>query len=90
MQAAINNGKHVVTANKALMATHGFTLAEQAEAKGVALAYEAAVAGGIPVIKVVREALKWNTITSIKGILNGTCNFILSEMKSKGRGLTRP
>ncbi|MGC6511576.1 MAG: homoserine dehydrogenase [Parvibaculales bacterium] len=84
--ASIANGKHVVTANKALMATYGFELAETAEAKNVVLAYEAAVAGGIPVIKVVREALKWNRITSIKGILNGTCNFILSEMKNKGAG----
>lgn len=83
--AAIDAGKHVVTANKALLAHHGSELAHQAEEKGVALNYEAAVAGGIPIIKCLREALAGNRITHIYGILNGTCNYILSEMRESGR-----
>ena len=82
---AIARGKHVVTANKALLAIHGTALARAAEAKGVALCYEAAVAGGIPVIKAVREGLAGNRITRIYGILNGTCNYILTQMRKTGR-----
>ena len=83
--AAIARGKHVVTANKALLAIHGTALARAAEAKGVALCYEAAVAGGIPVIKSVREGLAGNRINRIYGILNGTCNYILTQMRKTGR-----
>ena len=79
-QAAIKNGKHIVTANKALMAMHGANLAEQAEKHNIELRYEAAVAGGIPVIKSMREGLAANTIDGVFGILNGTCNYILTEM----------
>ena len=82
---AIGRGKHVVTANKALLAVHGTALARAAETKGVALCYEAAVAGGIPVIKSVREGLAGNRITRIYGILNGTCNYILTQMRKTGR-----
>ena len=84
-EAAIGAGRHVVTANKALIALHGTTLARQAEEAGVALCYEAAVAGGIPIIKAMREGLAANTITSLYGILNGTCNYILSAMRESGR-----
>jgi homoserine dehydrogenase len=79
--AAIDSGKHVVTANKALLATHGVSLAKQAEAKGVALNFEAAAAGGIPVIKTLRESLAGNTVSRIYGILNGTSNYILTRME---------
>ena len=79
-QAAIKNGKHIVTANKALMAMHGANLAEQAEKHNIELRYEAAVAGGIPVIKSMREGLAANTADGVFGILNGTCNYILTEM----------
>ncbi|MSR14339.1 MAG: homoserine dehydrogenase [Gammaproteobacteria bacterium] len=82
---AINNGKHVVTANKALIALHGNEIFAQAQARGVMVAFEAAVAGGIPVIKVMREALAGNDILSLAGIINGTCNFILSAMSEAGR-----
>ncbi len=81
---AISNGKHVVTANKALLATHGNEIFSAASAKGVMVAFEAAVAGGIPVIKALREGLTANRIQWIAGIINGTTNFILSEMRSKG------
>jgi len=84
-EAAIGAGRHVVTANKALVALHGTTLARQAEDAGVALCYEAAVAGGIPIIKAMREGLAGNTVTSLYGILNGTCNYILSTMRASGR-----
>ena len=84
VEAALAAGKPVVTANKALLATHGGALAKLAEAKGVALAYEAAVAGGIPAIKALREGLAGNRITRVAGILNGTCNYILTEMRVKG------
>jgi homoserine dehydrogenase len=84
VEAAIAAGKHVVTANKALLAKHGLTLARSAEAKGVALGFEASVAGGIPVIKTLREALPGNTISRLYGILNGTCNYILSRMELEG------
>ncbi len=82
---AIENGKHVVTANKALIALHGNEIFEAAEKKGVMVAFEAAVAGGIPIIKAVREGLAANQIEWIAGIINGTGNFILTEMKDKGR-----
>ena len=84
IETAIASGKHVVTANKALLAIHGTALAKAAEAKGVALAYEAAVAGGIPVIKALREGVAANRITRVYGILNGTCNYILTRMEAEG------
>lgn len=82
--AAIENGKHVVTANKALLAVHGKEIFAAAQAKGVTVAFEAAVAGGIPIIKALREGLSANRIQWIAGIINGTTNFILSEMRDKG------
>ncbi len=81
---AINNGKHVVTANKALLALHGNEIFAAAHDKGVMVAFEAAVAGGIPIIKALREGLTANRIESVAGIINGTTNFILSEMRDKG------
>ena len=81
---AIASGKHVVTANKALLAHHGNEIFAAAHAKGVMVAFEAAVAGGIPIIKALREGLTANRIEWIAGIINGTSNFILSEMRSKG------
>jgi homoserine dehydrogenase len=81
---AIGAGKHVVTANKALLAVHGTEIFHAAQAKGVIVAYEAAVAGGIPIIKALREGLSANRIEWIAGIINGTTNFILSEMRDKG------
>ncbi len=83
--ATIAAGKHLVTANKALLAVHGAELAAAAEAKGVSLAFEAAVAGGIPAIKAVREGLAANRISRVAGILNGTCNYILTQMREHGR-----
>ncbi len=83
--AAIENGKHVVTANKALLAVHGNEIFARASARGVTVGYEAAVAGGIPVIKAIREGLAGNRINWLAGIINGTGNFILSEMREKGR-----
>ena len=83
--AAIAAGKHVVTANKALIAHHGTALAVIAEEGGVALAYEAAVAGGIPIVKALREGLAGNRISRVYGILNGTCNYILTAMRESGR-----
>jgi homoserine dehydrogenase len=83
--AALESGKHVVTANKALLAHHGFSLASLAEKNGVSLNYEAAVAGGIPVIKAMREGFAGNQINSIYGILNGTCNYMLTAMRESGR-----
>ncbi|MGB0664360.1 MAG: homoserine dehydrogenase [Pontibacterium sp.] len=82
---AIENGKHVVTANKALIAVHGNEIFAAAEAKGVVVAYESAVAGGIPIIKALREGLTANKINWLAGIINGTGNFILTEMRDKGR-----
>ncbi len=82
---AIENGKHVVTANKALIAMHGNEIFAAAQRKGVTVAFEAAVAGGIPIIKAVREGLAANKIKWIAGIINGTGNFILTEMRDKGR-----
>jgi len=84
VMAAIAAGKHVVTANKALLAMHGTEIFEAARAKGVMVAFEAAVAGGIPIIKALREGLTANRIEWIAGIINGTTNFILSEMRDKG------
>ncbi len=81
---AIAAGKHVVTANKALLAVHGTEIFAAASAKGVIVAFEAAVAGGIPIIKALREGLTANRIQWIAGIINGTTNFILSEMRDKG------
>jgi homoserine dehydrogenase len=83
--AALRNGKHVVTANKALVAHHGVALARLAEEKGVALAFEAAVAGGIPILKALREGLAANNVKRIYGILNGTCNYVLTTMRDTGR-----
>lgn len=82
--AAIESGKHVVTANKALLALHGNEIFQAASRKGVMVAFEAAVAGGIPIIKAMREGLSANRIQSLAGIINGTTNFILSEMRDKG------
>ena len=82
---AIENGKHVVTANKALIATHGPEIMKAATEQGVSVSYEAAVAGGIPIIKAMREGLAANKIEWIAGIINGTGNFILTEMRDKGR-----
>ena len=84
VKAALEAGHHVVTANKALLARHGVALAEIAEEKGVLLNYEAAVAGGIPVIKTMREAMAGNSVTRVFGILNGTCNYILTRMEAEG------
>ncbi|MBL4907339.1 MAG: homoserine dehydrogenase [Sneathiella sp.] len=82
--AALEAGKPVVTANKALLAVHGTELAALAEKKGVSLNYEAAVAGGIPIVKAMREGLAGNSIHRVYGILNGTCNYILTEMEETG------
>ncbi|SLN15611.1 Homoserine dehydrogenase [Roseovarius albus] len=83
-EAAIATGKHVVTANKALLAHHGQALAEAAEEAGSILRFEAAVAGGIPVIKALTEGLAGNDITRVMGVMNGTCNYILTRMQSAG------
>jgi homoserine dehydrogenase len=85
VEAALSAGKHVVTANKALLAHHGTALAALAEKSGVALNFEGAVAGGIPVVKVIRESLQGNNISRVYGILNGTCNYILTLMEKEGR-----
>jgi homoserine dehydrogenase len=85
VEAALKAGKHVVTANKALLAKHGSELARLAEAHAVALNFEAAVAGGIPIIKTLREALAGNQIRRVYGILNGTCNYILTQMQEEHR-----
>jgi homoserine dehydrogenase len=85
VEAALASGKHVVTANKALLAEHGASLAALAVRNKVEIRYEAAVAGGIPVIKALREGLAANKINAVSGILNGTCNYILSEMDTSGR-----
>ena len=82
---AIENGKHVVTANKSLIALHGNEIFAKASEKGVIVAFEAAVAGGIPIIKAIREGLGGNQIQWLAGIINGTGNFILTEMRDKGR-----
>ncbi|MFZ5789087.1 MAG: homoserine dehydrogenase [Pseudomonadota bacterium] len=85
VEAALGSGKYVVTANKALIAHHGTALARTAEKAGVSIAYEAAVAGGIPIIKLLREGLAANRIKRVYGILNGTCNYILTTMRQTGR-----
>lgn len=85
VEAALKAGKGVVTANKALLAMHGAKLAAMAETKDAPLAFEAAVAGGIPILKALREGLVGNRIEKITGILNGTCNYILTEMRQTGR-----
>lgn len=81
---ALENGKHVVTANKAMLAKHGVELASEAEAQGVLLNFEAAVAGGIPIIKTMRETLTANSVERVFGILNGTCNYMLTRMEKEG------
>lgn len=85
VEAALDAGRPVVTANKALLASHGVALAKRAEASGAALGFEAAVAGGIPIIKTLREGLGGNAVTRVYGILNGTSNFILTKMQEEGR-----
>jgi homoserine dehydrogenase len=85
VETALAGGKHVVTANKALLAHHGKALADLAEQKGVALRFEAAAAGGIPIVKVLRDDLIAHGVDAVKGILNGTCNYILTEMETTGR-----
>ncbi|MEX0697073.1 MAG: homoserine dehydrogenase [Dongiaceae bacterium] len=85
IEAAIAAGKHAVTANKALLAHHGTALARAAERAGVTIAFEAAVAGGIPIVKTLREGLAANRIQRVYGILNGTCNYILTAMRQSGR-----
>jgi homoserine dehydrogenase len=85
VRRALDNGKHVVTANKAMVARHGLQLARNAEFKNVTLKFESAVAGGMPVIKTLMQGLSANNIQSVFGILNGTCNYILSEMGLSGR-----
>jgi homoserine dehydrogenase len=85
VESALANKKHVVTANKALLAKHGKALADLAENNGVSLKFEAAVAGGIPIVKALRESLIAHGVDAVKGILNGTCNYILTEMESSGR-----
>jgi homoserine dehydrogenase len=85
VEAAIEHGKHVVTANKALLAHHGSNLAKRADARGVFLGFEAAVAGGIPILKVLREGLAGNQVRRIYGILNGTCNYVLTQMGNQQR-----
>jgi homoserine dehydrogenase len=84
VRAALKSGKHVVTANKALLARHGVELARLAESKGVSLNFEAAVAGGIPIIKTLRESLAGNEVARVIGILNGTCNYMLTRMEKEG------
>ncbi|HSF93298.1 MAG TPA: homoserine dehydrogenase [Paracoccaceae bacterium] len=84
VEAALAAGKHVVTANKALLAHHGNALAELAETNGVSLRYEAAVAGGIPIIKALNEGLAGNQVKRVMGVMNGTCNYILTEMEHTG------
>ncbi|MBW6420113.1 homoserine dehydrogenase [Rhizobium sp. XQZ8] len=84
VRAALARGLHVVTANKALLAAHGVELAKVAEEKGALLNFEAAVAGGIPVIKALRESLTGNTVSRVYGIMNGTCNYILTRMEKEG------
>ena len=89
VEAAIAAGKHVVTANKALLAKRGPALAAAAEEAGVALAFEGAVAGGIPILKAIREGLAGNRLSRVYGILNGTCNYILTQMQERGIGFAQ-
>jgi homoserine dehydrogenase len=85
VEASLRSGKHVVTANKALLAHHGAKLAAMAEERGLALKFEAAAAGGIPIVKALRESLIAHGVTSVRGILNGTCNYILTNMEKTER-----
>jgi len=85
LKTAIENKKHIITANKALLAIHGNELVKLAEKNNVSISYEAAIAGGIPIVKTVRENLKYNNISKIYGILNGTCNYILTKMEKEGK-----
>ena len=85
VKTALENKKHIITANKALLAMHGNELVKLAEKNNVSISYEAAIAGGIPVVKAVRENLKYNNISKIYGILNGTCNYILTKMEKEGK-----
>ncbi|MBV9332231.1 MAG: homoserine dehydrogenase [Alphaproteobacteria bacterium] len=85
VEAALKSGKHVVTGNKALLAAHGAELARLAEERGLALKFEAAVAGGIPIVKALRESLITYEVDAVRGILNGTCNYILTQMEATGR-----
>ncbi len=85
VEAALKSGKHVITANKALLAHHGASLARLAEANSVALNFEASVAGGIPIVKTIREGLAGNRVGKLFGIMNGTCNYILTKMANEGR-----
>src|SRR5471032_210498 len=88
VETALANGKHVVTANKALLAKHGLALAQLAEKNKVTLKFEAAAAGGIPIVKALREGLIAHGVDAVKSILNGTCNYILTEMESSGRAFS--
>ncbi len=88
IKEAINNGKHIVTANKSLLAKEGSSFEELAKKKSVFLRYEAAVAGGIPIIKVLQDSLIVNKISKLYGVINGTCNFILTKMEAEGREYT--
>ena len=85
IEASLLAGKHVVTANKALLAHHGARLAKLAEERGLALKFEAAAAGGIPIVKALRESLIAHGVSSVRGILNGTCNYILTDMEKTER-----
>ncbi|MGI9211494.1 MAG: homoserine dehydrogenase, partial [Methylococcaceae bacterium] len=85
VMCALESGKHVVTANKMLIAVHGNEIFKKAREKNLTVAFEAAVAGGIPIIKALREGLAGNQVEWLAGIINGTCNFILTEMREKGR-----
>ena len=85
VEKAINNGKHIITANKALIGNHGNELIKLANKKKVRFLFEASVAGGIPIIKALEQGLSANNIESVAGIINGTGNFILTDMKEKGR-----
>ena len=89
VRTALEQGKHVVTANKALLATHGGELVALAQGKGVRLEYEAAVAGAIPIVKPLRESLAGDRVRKVLGILNGTTNFILTKMAEEGARLRR-
>lgn len=88
VMTALENGKHVITANKALIAMHGDEIFAKAQEKGLVVAFEAAVAGGIPIIKALREGLSANSVEWLSGIINGTGNFILTEMRDKGRNFS--
>ncbi|MGH6827695.1 MAG: homoserine dehydrogenase, partial [Rhizomicrobium sp.] len=89
VEMALDRGKHVVTANKALLARHGRNLAERAEGRGLQLKFEAAVAGGVPIVQSLRESLIAYDVKAIKGILNGTCNYILTRMEATGLGFAK-